>query len=348
MKKQIIQYFKEHQNDTNCNQVGNNTTQITTPRPNVNETSNGTDVVEITTENPIVNDTKLNKTISNNTKTDEPIKNNNQTEDELSKKHNNKELDDKNKTAPIKIEAQNMYGSSVNNEKVTNIFIFNIGKESDLANIKPLQNGTNGVFVFGLDNKPDIDKDHKGDNKTEIGKDIADNPGETVVDTKEGEKNTPGINKISTAKPETEPVTYEPKENITEATTTEKQTTPKQLDDESTQKPNIDTESTSTRENAIESTTDAQLNPSIDETTGSKEITTESTEASKESKDDINIEEQEKPKIPEFSTTSSDIEPKPTDTSNTNESDVESDNNITDITESTKVTDDKTDTEKDE
>lgn len=136
------------------------------------------------------------------------INESNDTKSETStKKHKDKPSDDKNTDSPVKIEAQNLFGSSVGSGKVTNIFIYNINKSFSLEDIKPIKNGSDGVFVFGLGDKIPEQENDVASNKipdvipeVETAKpDISLEPNKTV-DTVIGTN----VNQTNTAKPETE------------------------------------------------------------------------------------------------------------------------------------------------
>lgn len=198
VEKQIKQYFEEHKDIVS----------------KLNDNNNAS-----TTQTTIVNRTELNDTASKDTVVDQPLGTANDTEkEEYTTKRNDKESNDGKRYSPIKIEAQNVYGNSVGNEKVTNIFIFNISKKTDLENVKPMSNGTNGVYAFGLDsiipNQEIVDKDkisdaHNSENKTETNIEHV---------TPKPEATNDHNNEMESPMLETGPVNDQTKENISEET----------------------------------------------------------------------------------------------------------------------------------
>lgn len=83
--------------------------------------------------------------------------------EEASKKRNDCDDKKEKKESKNKIAAKNIYGNSVGNANVTNIFIFNINNGSDIDNIKLPSNGTDNVFIIENDNnKPDEEEIKEG------------------------------------------------------------------------------------------------------------------------------------------------------------------------------------------
>ncbi|KAJ0182995.1 hypothetical protein K1T71_000971 [Dendrolimus kikuchii] len=123
---------------------------------------NATQIVNLNSDN-INNSTKTNVTLDKHKKNNISV--------------------DKIKDAPVKFNAQTIYGNSIGNEKVTNIYIFKVNNVSDINDLKPASTALTGFFTLGPhqnifitdDNNSTTSQTTKTDHETVIPNDMKSN-----------------------------------------------------------------------------------------------------------------------------------------------------------------------------